>query len=311
MLLVTGAAGMVGSYVPEVFSGMELYRYDLRGSDGVAVLDIRDRASVMAVVDRLRPRAILHLAAETDVDLCEREPDHAYRSNTLATLNLALACQRYDLELVYVSTSSVFDGNKAEPYTEFDAPRPVNVYAKTKLEGEKLVETFCPRHYIVRAGWMFGGQDRDKKFVAKIAQFCLEHRPEVQAVEDKVGSPTYANDLLHNVRALMQTGLYGLYHIVNTGCCSRYDMALEIARLLCSATRILPVKSALFPASAPRPRSEAVTSYKLDLLGLNQMRPWREALRDYVNVLRGTVPAISRTVSPAGPIPYLMPARHV
>jgi dTDP-4-dehydrorhamnose reductase len=286
VLLVTGAAGMVGSYLSGVFSGLELYRTDLRESDGIGELDVRDCSAVMVTMERVRPHVVYHLAAETDVDLCEREPDHAYRTNTLGALNVALACQRHNAELVYVSTAGVFDGAKSEPYTEFDEPRPISVYAKAKLEGEKLVQTFCPRHYIVRAGWMFGGKDRDKKFVGKITQFCMEHRSEIQAVDDKVGSPTYAEDLLKNVQTLTQTGLYGLYHVVNTGACSRYDVAVEIAQLLGSETRIVPVESAMFPCSAPRPRSEAARSYKLDLLGMNQMRSWQEALREYIVILR-------------------------
>lgn len=285
MIMATGAAGMVGSYLPDVFSPSDLYLTDLRASPGIHPLDVRDHNEVTKAVDRVRPRLVIHLAAETDVDRCEREIDHAYRSNTMATLNVALACQRQGAELVYVSTAGVFDGAKPEPYTEFDPPAPVSVYARTKWEGEKIVQTLLPRHYIVRAGWMFGGREQDRKFVGKIASLCLgegRETGEVRAVNDKFGSPTYAKDLLYNVRILTQTGLYGLYHIVNRGSCSRYDLAVEIARSLGNGIRIVPVSSASFPLLAPRPKSEAARSYKLDLLGLNTMRDWRDALREYL-----------------------------
>jgi dTDP-4-dehydrorhamnose reductase len=275
----------MGSHLLDVFSQDELFRTDLHESDGVHALDTRDPAAVMRLFARVRPAIALHLAAETDVDRCERENDHAFRSNALGTLNVALACQRFECDMVYVSTAGVFDGAKPDPYTEFDTPAPVNVYARAKYEGEKIVQTLVPRHYVVRAGWMFGGKGKDKKFVAKIASMCLGFEPnvrEIRAVNDKFGSPTYAKDLIDNLRLLCRTGYYGIYHMVNGGWCSRYDVAVEIARYLQSDIPIVPVSSAIFPLSAPRPRSEAARSYKLDLLGLNRMRPWQDALHEYL-----------------------------
>lgn len=286
MILVTGSGGMMGSHLTDVFSADELYCTDMRPSENVHALDTRDPAAVMRTFERVRPDMAIHLAAETDVDRCEREVDHAFRSNALGTLNVALACQRFGTELVYVSTAGVFDGAKPEPYTEFDTPAPVNAYARAKYEGEKIVQTLVPRHYIVRAGWMFGGKGKDKKFVAKIASICLgleNGTREIRAVNDKFGNPTYAKDLLQNVRVLARTGFYGIYHVVNTGSCSRYDVAVEIGRFLQSDIPIVPVPSAMFPLSAPRPRSEAARSYKLELLGLNGMRPWQQALHEYLS----------------------------
>ncbi len=282
MILVTGAAGMVGSYLLDVFPSSQLIRTDLRESSDFLALDTRNYDDVMRMVRDHRPNAVIHLGAETDVDRCEREADHAYRSNTIATMNVALACLEYGCNIVYVSTAGIFDGNKPEPYTEFDAPNPLTVYAKAKLEGEKIVQSLCARHFIVRAGWMFGGRDRDKKFVGKIAAQCLSATPEIKVVNDKLGSPTYARDLLEAVRALLASRRYGVYHVVNTGACTRYDVALQIAEYLESNIRIIPVTSADFQLAAPRPRSEAAISYKLELTGLHKMRHWREALHEYL-----------------------------
>lgn len=285
MILVTGSAGMMGCHLLDIFSPGDLHRTDLQASQDIHALDTCDPAAVMRTFERVRPAMAIHLAAETDVDRCEREVDHAFRSNALGTLNIALACQRFGTELVYVSTAGVFDGSKAEPYTEFDTPAPVNVYAKAKYEGEKLVQTLVPRHYIVRAGWMFGGKGKDKKFVGKIAAMCLgleNGTKELRVVNDKFGSPTYAKDLLQTLRVLSRSGFYGVYHVVNAGWCSRYDVAVEIARFLHSEIPIVAVPSAMFPLSAPRPRSEAARSYKLELLGLSSMRPWQQALHEYL-----------------------------
>jgi dTDP-4-dehydrorhamnose reductase len=286
MVLVTGAAGMVGSHLLEAYPEEEIHRTDLHPDPeaGIHPLDVRDHDQVMDTVERVKPTRVLHLAAETDVDRCEKEPDHAFCTNTLGTQNVALACQRFGVELVYVSTAGVFDGSKPDSYTEFDAPAPVNVYARAKWEGEKLAASLTPRHYIVRAGWMFGGRGKDKKFVGKIAALMCT-QGELRVVNDKFGSPTYAKDLLANIRVLTARGFYGLYHVAGTGAASRYEVAQEIARYLEKDVRIVPIPSAAFPLPAPRPRSEATRNYKLELLGLNRMRHWKEALHEYLRPL--------------------------
>lgn len=277
MILATGAKGMLGGYLGSAYGDDEILVTD------AAELDVRDRSQVERAVERYRPTHVFHFAAETDVDLCEKEPDHAYRTNVIGTLNVALTCQRFDVTMIYISTVGVFGGiDKAEAYTEFDEPSPVSVYGKTKLEGEHVVRDLLRRYFVVRAGWMMGGgPGKDHKFVAKLAEL-IRTRGEVSAVDDKFGSPTYAKQFVANLRLLVESNYYGLYHCVNGGMCSRYEMAVEIGRILGRPTRIVPVNSAHFPLPAPRPRSEAARNYKLDLLGLNKMTDWRGALRDYL-----------------------------
>jgi len=293
MILVTGANGMTGSHLTDVYGVESMYRTDLQESPGIHVMDIRSIDHVMATMSQVRPDLVIHLAAETDVDLCELQPDHAYRSNMVGTLNMTVACQKYGVDLVYVSTAGLFDGTKKDGYTEFDKPAPVNVYAQAKLEGEKIVQALHPRHYIIRAGWMFGGRHRDKKFVGKIASRCLEGGAEVEirAVDDKQGSPTYAKDLIEGIRRISGTGLYGLYHLVNGGTpATRYDVAVEIARILQTGTRVAPTSSASFVLPAARPNSEYSRNYKLELMGMNRMPHWKDAMADYLSSWL-TVPA--------------------
>jgi dTDP-4-dehydrorhamnose reductase len=130
---------------------------------------------------------------------------------------------------------------------------------------------------------MVGGGEKDKKFVGKIAQLIMEGKKGLSAVSDKLGSPTYAKDLIRGLRMLIETGYYGLYHMVNKGVCSRHDVALVVREALQREdVHIAQVSSAYFPLPAPRARSEAMRNLKLDLLGLNSMRPWEEAVREYV-----------------------------
>lgn len=289
-ILVTGVGGMVGSYVSEVFRNDELLLTDV--VDGFVQLDVRDAAAVMKAVALAKPDIVLHLAAATDVDRCEQEPDWAYHTNAIGTQNVALACQAQGTILVYISTAGVFWGDKFEPYIEFDAPNPANIYGRSKLAGEQIVSSLLHRYYIVRAGWMIGGGKKDKKFVAKIARLIFEGKNTIRAVDDKLGSPTYGKDLLAGIRRLLDTEYYGLYHMVNKGCCSRYEVALKIRDALQRPdVGVVPVPSAYFPLPAPRARSEAMRNFKLELLGLDQMRSWEDALQEYI--ASELVPALS------------------
>ncbi|MDD4939028.1 MAG: dTDP-4-dehydrorhamnose reductase [Candidatus Omnitrophica bacterium] len=284
-VLVTGAAGMLGTALCKELAkkGYEVSPTDI-GSTTPAMdyLDITDLKAVNDFIKRSKPDLIFHAAAETDVDRCEIEVDHAYKINTLGTENVALSCQRYDIAMVYVSTCGVFDGTKEAPYNEFDAPSPISIYTKSKYEGEKAVRCLLRRYFIFRAGWMIGGGKKDKKFVAKIVEL-LKTKDAISVVNDKFGCPTYTKDFSEGMLKVVDLARYGLYHITNEGQASRYDIACKIVEYLKkNNVAIKPISSAAFPLPAPRPRSEVVDNYKLKLLGI-KMRPWEEALREYLN----------------------------
>jgi dTDP-4-dehydrorhamnose reductase len=273
---------MVGSYAPGVFSDYELILTD--SVECPHVLDVREPADVRDMVGDAKPDVVLHLAAATDVDRCEKEPDWAYHSNAIGTQNVVYACREFDTTLVYISTAGVFWGDKADPYIEFDEPRPANVYGHSKLAGERYVAHSLRKYFIARAGWMVGGGRKDKKFVGQIARLITEGRTKLKAVDDKLGSPTYAKDLLVGIEKLLGTELYGLYHMVNEGVCSRYEVALEIKDIIQNDdVSIEPVSSAHFPLPAPRARSEAMRNLKLELLKIHRMPSWQAALREYVS----------------------------
>jgi dTDP-4-dehydrorhamnose reductase len=287
-VLVTGAAGMLGTALCETLMkrGYKVYATDINTEDeGIEFLDVRSYEQVNEALNKHKFDIVIHLAAETDVDKCELEPDHAYLINTIGTQNVALACQKRDIIMVYISTIGVFDGNKLEPYTEFDEPNPINIYGKSKLEGEKIVQRLLKRYYIVRAGWMMGGGPRkDKKFIGKIIKQILEGKKELKVVNDKFGSPTYTVDFSKCLTNLIETGYYGLYHCTNKGYASRYEIAMKTLEYLGKKDiKLIPVSSAHFPLPAPRARSEASINYKLELIKMNYMRSWEEALKEYID----------------------------
>jgi dTDP-4-dehydrorhamnose reductase len=287
-ILVTGAAGMLGSALcPTLMQrGHTVFATDLAPVDeGIRCLDVRSYKQIEEIVGKVKPDMVMHLAAETDVDKCELEPDHAFLTNTIGTQNTTLVCQKQSIVMVYISTIGVFYGDKPEPYTEFDNPNPINVYGQSKLEGEKIVQSLLERYYIVRAGWMVGGgPKRDKKFVGKIIE-RMNETTVLKAVNDKIGSPTYTVDFSRCLTDLIETGYYGLYHCTNKGYGSRFDVAKKIVDFLGrSDVTVEPVSSAYFPLPAARARSEMSRNYKLELLGKDTTRNWEDALKEYIDL---------------------------
>ena len=286
-ILVTGANGMLGSALCPALTqrGHEVFATDLASSyEEIKYLDVRDYKQIEEIVGKVQPDMVMHLAAETDVDKCEIEPDHAFLTNTIGTQNVSLVCQRRSIRMVYISTIGVFYGDKPEPYSEFDNPNPINVYGRSKLEGEKIVQSLLERYYIIRAGWMVGGgPKKDKKFVGKIIKRINETKV-LKAVNDKIGSPTYTFDFSRCLIDLIETGYYGLYHCTNKGYASRFDVAKKIVDFLGrSDISVEPVSSAYFPLPAARARSEMSRNYKLELLSKDTMRNWDEALKEYID----------------------------
>ncbi|MFA5097260.1 MAG: dTDP-4-dehydrorhamnose reductase [Candidatus Margulisiibacteriota bacterium] len=278
MLLVTGARGMVGSYVEEVFDGEKLVMTD------IPEMDVTDKDKVFGLVSKHKPDFVLHLAAETNVDLCETQIDHAYRVNAMGAYYVALACKKYGAKMIHISTGGVFNGKGRYVNTEFDMPDPQNIYSKAKYEGERLIKDLLNDFYIFRAGWMIGGGPKlDKKFVGKMIEL-FGAKDNLEVVNDKFGTPTFAKDLLEGIKKIIKTGNYGLYHLGNSGgSCTRYDIALEIAKIIGKKTQIIPVSSDRFPLPAPRAESEAMANYKLELMGQNPMPDWRKSLKAYIS----------------------------
>jgi len=288
-VFITGCGGMLGNAI---------YPYFLSRSEAVLAtdrvvsepwlesLDVRDTDALRRHLDRFQPDLVLHLAAETDLEYCESHPAIAEATNSLATRELSRLVERRGVTLVYISTAGVFDGRKDTPYTEADAPNPIMVYGRTKLDGEVHVRTWCSRHYVIRAGWMVGGgRGKDKKFVAKILRQLSEGRTVIHAVDDKWGTPTYTHDFAMNLFRLLESGQSGTYHMVCEGSGTRFDIARHIVGA-CGRedVEVRPVSSDFFKEQyfAPRPRSESMVNANLHALGLNGMRSWKEALSDYL-----------------------------
>lgn len=300
-ILLTGAAGMLAAeVVPALLSkGHDVIQTDIHQRlPDILTLDITQKGVIFEAVKKHKPEYIFHLAAETNVDLCEQEPDHAYRVNTLGVENIALACREFDMKLLYVSTAGVFYGDRKKPYTEFDIPNPKNIYGHSKLQGEYVVRDLLSEFFIIRAGWMVGGWEIDKKFVYKIVQQLTEGNTNLRVVSDKFGSPTFTKDFANNLMNVIETGRYGLYHMTNKGTCTRYDIAVKIVELmgLKEEVTVNAISSDEFPLPAPRADSEMMRNYKLDLLELNHMPPWENSLQEYIETNKDSFMKVSKSL---------------
>ena len=264
--LVTGALGMVGSYV------------DFGIKTDKKTLDVTDIKAVLQTVRTHKPKVILHLAALTDLDLGEKNPSLAYFINTVGTYNIALAAREVKAKLVYISSTGVFDGTKKKPYTEKDLPSPENHYGHSKYAGELLIQSMLKDYIIARACWMFGGGPAlDKKFVAKIiSQLQKPEVTEIKALDDVCGSPTYGKDLVEALKKLILKNARGIFHLTNKGSGSRFDVAKIIVKTLRPSVKVTPVDSSYFNLPAKRVANESAISK------VNLMRPWQEALQEYL-----------------------------
>lgn len=288
-VVITGCGGMLGSAIYPLFKswyGEVLATDKVVSEDWLSKLDVRDDEGLQKILSEYKPRIILHLAAETDLEYCETHPEITRDTNSIATCRIARLAEAHKATLVYISTAGVFDGKKSGYYTEDDLANPLSVYGQTKYEGELHTLQHCSKSYVVRAGWMMGGGGRkEKKFIYKILKQVGQGRKEIFAVDDKWGTPTYTNDFALNLILLLQTDKYGSYHMVCEGKGSRYDVAWEILQI-CNRQdiKLTRVGSEFFAEEyfAPRPFSEMMINTRLAEIGINHMRPWQDALKDYI-----------------------------
>jgi len=273
-IAITGSTGQLGRALQEALAGDHLLPLK-RPEHDITLLD-----SLLSAVQDFQPEVIIHTAAMTDVDGCEKDPSLAYRVNVLGTRNVTLAAQACGAALVYISTDYVFRGDRTEPYWEYDQPDPQSVYARTKWWGEQVVRDLTNRFYIVRVAWLYG--DGPRNFVKTVLRLAAE-RPVLRMVTDEVGSPTYAQDVAQALARLVRVPAYGIYHLPNAGVCSRYEWAAEILRLAGrSDVPLEPMENYPRPARVPkRVHLQNVFGSELGLV----MRPWQEALADYMERL--------------------------
>ncbi|MGZ9271433.1 MAG: dTDP-4-dehydrorhamnose reductase [Candidatus Binatia bacterium] len=279
-MLITGAAGLVGSHLARHLARKHEV-LPLQHGD----LDITDRAAVRRCLLHEKPALVFNCAV-LQVDESEQQPAKAQAVNVDGPRCLAEAANDVGAEIVHFSTQYAFDGEPVGrlPYTLHDEPRPVNNYGRTKVAGEAAVLAACARSFIVRTSWVYGSGK--KSFLCTVHN-DLKAGKRVCAIDDIWSSTTYVADLIERVLVILSTGKYGTYHVVNDGICSYYEFALEAGRVL-GLTRgqidllIEITHERDMKRVAARPRYTPLRCLLSEQLGLPPMRDWRAALAEYV-----------------------------
>lgn len=269
-VLVTGAAGMLGRDMTARLAG----RHDVTGVD--MDVDVTDAAAVRACVDAVRPEAVFHLAAWTDVDGAEASEDAARAVNADGARNVAAAAAAVGAAMVLPSTDYVFDGRAGRAYAEDDAPSPLGAYGRTKLEGERLALAAHPAGVrVARTAWLYGAGGRN--FVDTMRALAAD-RDEVTVVADQEGCPTWTRDLAPALEYLLGCPP-GVYHAAGGGSVTWAAFAEAVFAESGLECRVVPITTAEFGRPAPRP---AYSPLAVTRAGAPRLRHWREALRDYI-----------------------------
>ena len=252
-------------------------------SHDLDTMDIADPAAVREVVDAFAPDILINCAAFTRVDDCETEQETAEKINGLAPGILARAMERIGGGTVHVSTDYVFDGRKppGEFYVESDAPCPVSIYGKTKLDGEAAVRRETDRFAIVRTAWLYGAAGHNfLKTMLRLSVADPERR--LTVVNDQFGSPTWSWRLAVQIRRLVEAGGRGIYHATAEGSATWYELARRFLDRMGVAHRIEPCATRDYPTPAVRPRNAVLENRRLKNADINVMVDWRQDLDRFV-----------------------------
>jgi dTDP-4-dehydrorhamnose reductase len=280
-IAVIGANGQLGSDVAAAFAA----KGDVVSSLSHADIEVSDIASVTNALGSVRPDVIVNTSAMHHVENCEREPEKAFAINAIGARNLALAARELDAILMHVSTDYVFDGAKASPYVEEDAPRPLNVYGITKVAGEHFVRATTPKHFVIRTSGLYGKSPCRAKGGLNFIELMLKlakERGKVRVVDSEIVSPTSTAELAQQIVKLSRSDAYGLYHATAEGSCSWYEFAREIFAMTDTSVRLEIAGPNEFPAKVARPTYSVLENRALKSQGLNIFRPWQEALHNYL-----------------------------
>ena len=277
-VLVTGVKGQLGF---DVVNELTKRGHEAIGVD-IAEMDITDKLSVDTVISSVRPQAVIHCAAWTAVDAAEDNEDKVRAVNATGTKYIAEACRAIGAKLMYISTDYVFDGQGTTPWQpDCKGYKPLNVYGKTKLEGELAVANTLKEYFIVRIAWVFGVNG--KNFIKTMLNVGKTHDT-VRVVNDQIGTPTYTYDLARLLVDMIETDKYGYYHATNEGgYISWYDFTREIYRQAGYTTKVIPVSTQEYGLSkAARPFNSRLDKSKLVENGFRPLPTWQDALARYL-----------------------------
>jgi dTDP-4-dehydrorhamnose reductase len=273
-VLLTGAGGMLGMALAPCLEG--------RGHTVQRMprekLDVTNYPQVLDVLTEAQPELVIHSAAYTKVDQAEAEPELAYLINGYGTENIAIACNLLGIPMLYVSTDYVFDGTQDRPYTTWDDTRPLSIYGRSKLAGERAVMRHLTQFYIVRTSWLYG--PHGKNFVETILTMAENGKP-LRVVSDQWGTPTCTLTLSEAIADLIITRRWGIYHGTDDGVTNWYEFAKRIVQG--RGVQVDPIETKDFPRPATRPKFSVLDKTTLIHTIGRELPSWESALERYLS----------------------------
>ncbi|HEY4001970.1 MAG TPA: dTDP-4-dehydrorhamnose reductase, partial [Candidatus Xenobia bacterium] len=273
-VLISGADGVLGSDLRHILDPTG----DILAL-GKTGMDVTNVERVFDIVSKFHPDVVIHCAAYTDIDGCEQNPAQAFHVNAMGAQNVALACLQHNAAMMYISCDNIFDGSSATPYWEYDYPNPPSIYGKSKQAGEQSVLQHLHKWWIIRTGWLFG---RTKPSYVRDVLTLSNEKKTIRAAHDEVGTPTYTADLAVGIRELIKSPFYGIYHITNSGACSREQFAKDILLAAGRTDPVAAISRADLKGRAPRPAYSVLNNSIFYLRGFKPLRDYREALAAFV-----------------------------
>jgi dTDP-4-dehydrorhamnose reductase len=274
-ILILGHKGMLGSDLMLRLADS----HEVSGKD-LDEIDIASEEDCRRVIAECSPEVVINAAAFTDVDGCETNRERCMAVNAFGIRNIALACRERPTRIVHFSTDYVFDGRKGEPYSEEDAPSPLNAYGASKLEGEHFLQAFSDRYLLIRTAWLYGRHGRN--FVKTIIEKASTTGA-LEVVDDQIGSPTWSWDLAAAVQLLIEGGHAGVFHATSRGRCSWHEFACKILAYAGKTDVVVrPIASGQLSRPAVRPAWSVLSCRKFSEATGRAMRFWQIALQDFL-----------------------------
>lgn len=292
--MITGSRGQLGTELQEqiqcgrsILGPLPVYYQDAEiCAIDMDTVDISDTNHMRQLLYGQRPDVVIHCAAVTNVDRCEEIQDTAFLINAEAVKYLAQICKEISAKLIFISTDYVFSGKKNSAYTEHDPCNPLSIYGKSKYMGECYAREYCSHTIIVRTAWLYGKKGHN--FVKTILKKAMGSE-KISVVCDQIGCPTNAEDLAYHILKLAASDKYGIYHCTGKGVCSWYEFACEIIAYSKTDCTVTPCLSQDYPQKAKRPAYSVLSHDALAKTVGDEMRPWKDALHDYIDRLEERV----------------------
>jgi len=280
LFLVTGSGGQLAGEFRKILTARSL-KSEIPSEDQ---LDITNFQQVENVIKEVNPDVIVNCAAYNFVDEAEENPPFAYNVNYHSVENLSSLCKKMNIFLVHYSTDYVFDGEKGDFYTEEDKPNPINRYGESKLKGEQAVKNNLDNFLIFRLSWVFGNGKNN--FMHKLSEWAKQRRI-LKISADEVSIPTYTEDIVNVTLAALKQDIKGIYHLTNSGYCSRYELAKHFMKKMGMNNILIPVPARTFQTTARRPSFSAMANDKISKELSITIPEWEDGVNRFVEIFRG------------------------